>query len=260
MALLLTTISFRCFATGQAADQLIYKGDTLALFACPLDSYPDTLISADFLFDGRPVPQSTACWRGYIATWELMNDKLYLVRVNGCHSSSEGEEEVVADLKKLFPERYKDGKILADWVNGDLISPQGNLLYYVHSGFDRTYEKEVEFKIRKGILYGTTTYDNSKAKQRNLTDAELLTHIADNINWKDLPHLEKEVRVLVSFSADENGIVDRVKVVRGYTPIYDQEAMRVVKTLRDWDVYFKKGKHIRTPYFMPIRFNEKERH
>lgn len=59
-------------------------------------------------------------WRGYRGIWELADDALYLV---GFEFGFGG-----LGLERLFPDRVKDGKVLADWYNSKLIIPKGNVL------------------------------------------------------------------------------------------------------------------------------------
>ena len=68
------------FATGQAGDVLIFKGDTLTLFSNPLEQYLDA--KSVRIFNGKKLEwTSTACYRGYRATWEVSNDSLFLTKV-----------------------------------------------------------------------------------------------------------------------------------------------------------------------------------
>jgi hypothetical protein len=58
-----------------------------------------------------------------------------------------------------------------------------------------------------------------------------------------LPKLiDKIPKIIVLFSANENGIVDSVKIVRGYDSIFNNEAIRVIKAIPKWDIHFKHGK------------------
>ena len=41
--------------------------------------------------------------------------------------------------------------------------------------------------------------------------------------------------------------------------IFNQEAIRVIKLIPDWDVIYIKGKHFRTQWIMPIKFSEEKR-
>ena len=271
---LLSAITFKVSATAQIPDLLIYKGDTLLLHTCPLSLYPNrNLINPHNLFGGKGCFFS-ACWRNYVATWELTNDKLFLVGIrNACYPTdmkdiagsykAKVEKDSIgteyADLQALFPEKYHNGKVEADWVTEDLTSPQGKLLFYVHNGFESAYEKEVVFKIAKGNLEGVIIYDNSKSKRSEYSRnaQKLREYIHSNINWDELPEQGNSIKVTVSFSANENGIVDSVKIARGFSEIFDQEAVRVVKSIPEWDVYYQGGQHKRRPMSLQVIFDEK---
>ena len=81
---------------------------------------------------GSTILFSTACWRGYIGTWEVRDDRFYLVDIEGLWRK-EG-----------------DDPILADWFTGTLRIPRGEMLHYVHMGFGSVYEKELHIKIEAG--------------------------------------------------------------------------------------------------------------
>lgn len=75
---------------------------------------------------------STACWRGYIGTWEVKGGRLYLVGLQG-RCEMVGEEPIPAD-----------------WVSGWLRVPRGELLEYVHMGFESVYEEELQIRFEGG--------------------------------------------------------------------------------------------------------------
>jgi len=74
--LLFVLLFFTCeaFATAQAPDFLIYKGETLELDVNPLEEYfeknPDRRL--------KDAPISSGLWRGYIATFEFKKNVLTL--------------------------------------------------------------------------------------------------------------------------------------------------------------------------------------
>jgi hypothetical protein len=81
ISILLTIPIARTFATSQIPDILIYKGDTLSIFANPLEQlYDNDSIRPNF-FDGKEGCMSTACWRGYEAEWIIIDDYLYLTGI-----------------------------------------------------------------------------------------------------------------------------------------------------------------------------------
>ena len=84
--LLFLLIFINAFGTAQIPDILIFNGDTIPLFNCPLDYFPhNELLIPKSLF-GSNGCFYTACWRNYVATWIIENEKLYLVQIrNACY-------------------------------------------------------------------------------------------------------------------------------------------------------------------------------
>ena len=276
--ILILSFSLQGFSTPQVPDKLIYKGDTLRVYLyLPDDFYKfdtmtfklDTVTIDSFefinsiltvsLFGDKKTCKTTGCGREYQATWEIIAGQLYLT---GIYSCCYYEDSIKADLTSLFKEKVIDGKVKADWITGDFISFQGKRLLYDHDmGEGGIFEYELELHFEDGKLIGTQLYDNRKTKQSEYSQngQKTIEYIYSNINWDILPKLDTTVRVVVEFSANEDGIIDSAKIRRGYNEIYDQEAIRVVKSIPEWDVYFRKGKHVRMPWNMPITFSEENR-
>ena len=84
--------------------------------------------------------------------------------------------------------------------------------------------------------------------------------IYTNIDWDNLPKQETQNRVMVFFSANEDGKVDRVEVARkSDNDIFNQEAVRVIKLIPDWNVIYLKGQFSREQFAMTIVFSEENR-
>ncbi len=257
-SLIVMLCSLKSLATAQIPDELIYNGDTLSIFANPLEQLPEIENLRDKLFGDKEECGLTSCWRGYQAIWQITNNQLYLVGIYSCCSY---ENKIHADLEKLFGEKYVNGKVKADWVTEEILSPQGKLIHYVHMGYESIYEREVVFKIEKGSLKGTITYDNSKSRQSEFSrnSDKLNKYIYNNIRWNQLPDQEEPVRVYVKFSANEKGVIDSVEVMKGYNVVFDKESIRVVKSIPNWDVIYRLGKFERRPWTLPIVFSDEIR-
>jgi hypothetical protein len=254
LTIILLTISVeKVFATGQIPDKLIYNNDTLSIFANPLEQLTNVDSLRANLFDNNKEHWNTACWRGYQAEWTIIDNQLYLTSIYSCNYY---EDNIKSDLKKLFGENFIKGKVKANWVTAKILSPQGKELYYVHSGYESLYEKEVIFEIVNGQLIGTTTFDNSKSRKSIYSeDTTLLHFIYTNIDWDKLPNQNKPVKIVVQFSANEQGIIDSVKVMKGFNETYDSEAIRVVKLIPEWDIFYRRGQYERRVWNLPIVFN-----
>jgi hypothetical protein len=89
----------------------------------------------------------TALWRGYVGTWEIVNDRLYLVEL--CGTLEDGSRVTLETVFSGYPKR-----VFAHWYSGTLRIPQGKLLQYVHMGYGSTYERDVFLDLKKGVVVG----------------------------------------------------------------------------------------------------------
>lgn len=131
--------------TAQIPDILVHRGSSLALCDTPLDGYLEKLPKRR-----RPnfVMQSTACRRGYQATWEIRDQRLFLVALAGLVRDDGGVIEV--DLATAFP--WMRRPRFASWVDGELRCPEGRLIHYEHMGFGSEYERDRLFTVHRGLL------------------------------------------------------------------------------------------------------------
>lgn len=74
-------VSISMFGTGQTLNLLIFKADTFQLISLPLRQYPDTSQTNPKKMFKCEVCLYTANYRGYIATWKIENEKLYLLSI-----------------------------------------------------------------------------------------------------------------------------------------------------------------------------------
>lgn len=126
--------------TAQVHENVIIDGEATTMTTCPpLPPGHPRILFAEPTEMFRPkagVPSvvfSTACWRGYIGTWELKDGRLYL-------SDLQGRCEMIGDEP-----------IPADWVSGWISVPRGELLEYVHMGFESVYEEELRVRFEDGV-------------------------------------------------------------------------------------------------------------
>ncbi len=126
--------------TAQTPDILILEGERHALFTLPLEVYFEERA-------GRPKfrVQHTGCWRGYVATSEVKDNRLFLISVNG--QLNDGTQ---FDAAWLFPDEPLPA--FAKWFSGTLKLPLGDLVQYVHMGFASFYEDELRLKVERGLV------------------------------------------------------------------------------------------------------------
>jgi hypothetical protein len=137
--------------TAQISERLVYRGETHAMCAEPLAQY--------FRLAGENPgfqPSSTMLWRGYIGTWEIRDDRLYLIGLDA--KLRDGSPASLETVFPGFPER-----VFAHWFNGQLRLPRGELLKYVHMGWGSQYEEDLFLEVSRGIVTGSWTRRNGVA-------------------------------------------------------------------------------------------------
>lgn len=150
--------------TAQIADSIAIDGVQHMLFSEPLEAY-----YAEHTPRPSFAPGSTANWRGYVASWEIRDNKLYLsdIKAELCdRGGPEGwrcDKRYPVGLKELFPRG--NGMVFAEWYSGTLRVPLGKQMSYVHMGYQSTYEFDLLIVVEKGIVTSTTTIDNRQGRR-----------------------------------------------------------------------------------------------
>lgn len=135
--------------TAQVPEILLHRGRRLDLCAQPLFPWLRRL-------RGRRrrtfAPPSTACWRGYVGTWSIVEGRLCLVALEGLLKvpGGDGFEVREVTLETAFP--WLDGPLQATWVDEDLRCPEGRLIDYAHHGYASRYERDRILRIAGGLL------------------------------------------------------------------------------------------------------------
>lgn len=207
-------------ASPQMPDYLIYKGDTIPIFSNPLESY----LEKNNLQNIDRGCNSSACNRGYIALWELTNNKLYLVEIKRCeliasagvYTGLECEENKLSEILSYFQLRFKSQKIVADWYTGELISPQGRLIEYIHGGYLSKYEREEHFCIKDGTLTDSKIVNNKIKPELfdSFNYSLAVDTLFQNISKLDWKYLSDELICTDSYliTINKRGRVSKVKI------------------------------------------------
>lgn len=177
--------------TAQIRETLIYKGEKYNMAAEPFGSYLHIN-----KIDLRLKVPNTALWRGYVGNWEVYDNKLFLTNIEGSGKIKNDEkfrkgrlelrgkikqglitpQENGHLLKKLEEECFEDidlslnslfnsdEKVFASWYSGIIRCPHGELLEYVHMGYESEYEYNLFIKIENGIIVSEDKFKNSLKK------------------------------------------------------------------------------------------------
>lgn len=128
--------------TAQVSEKLLFNGQQLRLCEVPLNAY-FALTGAAPKFRA----ETSACWRGYVGTWDIQDSRLYLIDIGGCYA--DGSPITLESLFPGFPDR-----VFAHWYSGALRVPQGELLKYRHMGWASTFESDLLIEVEDGIVRG----------------------------------------------------------------------------------------------------------
>lgn len=137
--------------TAQHAEILVYRGEQLRMCSEPLSEHVKAMQPG--LHFKMPF---TSLERGYIGRWEIMDDRLYLIGLDG--KLSDGTK---ASVETFFPDA--PGPVFADWYSGQLRVTQGKRLGYIHFGFESIFERDLLLDIEHGVLVRSHVRDNTQS-------------------------------------------------------------------------------------------------
>lgn len=120
--ILLIFILIELKATEQAKEVLIVGADTTYTIFLPLEEFLSQHPYIKKRIDNSSNCMSTDCWRNYIGTWQVVNDSLFLVRLQDCCDYKTISLEKVFDCKSIL-----NGKVFAHWYSDKLFSDFGEM-------------------------------------------------------------------------------------------------------------------------------------
>jgi len=145
------------FATLQIPDRIIYNGKKYKLLSNPLESY----------FEKNPTKRpkdkvdSSALWRGYVATFEIKDNQLYVKDIEievGMPTYKNGFH--IGPWKSVMHEVFPKQKLVkADWVTELLIMPTGK----VTAGYRTIHEyDDILLEIDQGKMIKMKTFKDAQ--------------------------------------------------------------------------------------------------
>jgi hypothetical protein len=146
-------------ATAQYPDKITYEGNEYGLHTNPMEPY----------FEKHPDKKpkggvrSSALWRGYVATFEFRTNSLFLkdIEIEIWKDGQKGTSWKSAK-SEVVPE---DNDLLVDWFTGILVLPQGDLVNYVHMGYESRYSNYILLEVKSGIITDKRNFDCKQYEQ-----------------------------------------------------------------------------------------------
>jgi hypothetical protein len=127
--------------TVQVKEKLILNGEMTTMENTPAVPAKDRRIAVVDVPE-HSIAVTSACWRKYRGTWEVSDDRFYLVEIEGMY--------VIRG----------DAPVLADWFTGELVIPQGSVLEGVRRGSRQVHEQDLLISVENGVVINTQVRDN----------------------------------------------------------------------------------------------------
>jgi len=154
------------FSTEQYPDRLIIGKDTIYLKSFPLENL--RLKKTPFDYGGYGFP-STGCYRGYVATWQIIDENLMLKEVQKIDSVRTQLNIVEYLSDNGYNPKIINGYVVADWYS-DTLKLYDFFTYNLAYTFDRFYVSKdyLREKDRKIEL----VFENGKLVRNNIIPIE----------------------------------------------------------------------------------------
>lgn len=244
-------LSWQCCATPQILDMLIMKNDTFFFYKSPLANTVH-LIERDSNFIKNRI-LTTANTRGYVATWEIIGDQMYLSKINNL-----GYGKIEADLQIIFDTQDPNKRIKASWINDEMVVRCNKVMRGYSIGLSNVYEQEYILNIKNGNLISVKKLNNTFAKHPNDNSSLLNKYIIDKLPKKLIKKIVKnnskyEFYAHVTF--DSNKRIKSIACTK--TEFETAEIEKIIAKFDDWKFVYKKGK-LMNEYVVKIQINSRK--
>ena len=145
----------------QLPDNILYEGEKMDLYSNPLENYWALRNKKRPNFYWTPI-----CKRGYVATWEIIDNQLILRSIDGNVEKRYflfWKKPVRCTLKMIFSKAGVGG-VKASWFSGKIRIPQGKRTLYVHNEYDSRFEREMVITVEQGNVVKTVVLDYIQQK------------------------------------------------------------------------------------------------
>ncbi len=164
--------------TGQIPDKLIYNKNSYSIVGLKGEGLP-----SPFDYGLEPVSPHTANWRGFIMTYSIAENSLFVSEMNISVKDLKKKPPLIngvnPETKKegIFHLLYKNLKLKTQYTGKILIAKDFIDSMYVHMGFQSplSFESVIELNFSDGTLIKVTDFSEIMKKYRklNATDGKL---------------------------------------------------------------------------------------
>lgn len=184
-------------ATAQYSEVITIKDSTYQLCNLLLENGPNF----QKLQKRLPQQTSTALWRNYIGHWKIQNDSLFLDSV--C-TFVDGKIKAIK-IDDIYHQYKTPTGYFASWVNTPLNVRYGNLVLYIHMGWESIYENNDIYNVKNGIAELAQS-EKAKSIFKDLGDIKM-SRIIQAFPYQKFPGITTRIMVNGSYDKfDKNGI------------------------------------------------------
>ena len=231
-------------------DSIIIDGKVHELYGYPLEKNTELaqklreILPEKVTLDGK-IWEHTNCSREYVATWEIVGNKLFLrkikfeVELYGKPGSSTTKFQWVElskeKLENVFAQYLTDDGIQAKWVSS-LIFTKTHINSDYKAGYHITTYEEVSININEGCvqepLFITDIKSLVSINHKYIT--EFTNRLSKEFPWDDFPHLKEERHIWIDASrlqiTDDGTLVDCT--IKIFTPEYTDQNCKEILAIK----------------------------
>ena len=152
-------------------------------------------------------------------------------------------------MLRVFKNFVEGERIVASWLTDDIRVATGKVIYYQHMGFERNYEHEQIFSIRKGKVIEKQDYHNYVVdgfafdKVKSNTDIRKLFPLKKE-KYPELANVKRIIFYIRQARVDMHGnlVECEVRVLKpGDNQQLAEEMTQLLKAYHPWKVSFING-------------------
>lgn len=211
-----------------------------------------------FVADGKIIQDATKAKE--LILLKAFNDSCYErkdYKMNGPLLKTQTFKDI--DLKILhgpYQEYYKNGQVS---VNGQFENgkKEGRWTYYNEKGkylSRNMYQNDSLIETLPPPPDKDKKYPDEKEAQFSGGISALRNFLVNNLNADIGLHTKNGGKILVSFIVSTSGKVENKFIFKSVHPLLDEEALRVIGLMPDWEPAFQNGKHVKGYFIQPINF------
>jgi len=189
----------------------------------------------------------TSNYRAYRFVFEIVHDSLFLNSI-----VNDKDEDIMESVLGTQERRMMDS------FSDTLFLGYGESVYEP-AFWTMIYESEITVVFKNGVVQWLKDNKNKGKKSRYYFDnLMVIKMLYSNIRWSSLDKetLQKKPEVILRIENDSVDRIEHLSIIRssGFAE-FDEEAVRVIKTIPNLSVSFVKGKYIHHCYQVPIIFD-----